>query len=112
MYTINDLELAQIEMDQWNERWDNYSGNNPNKYQSNIKIAARKVRTIAAYLKKTGAISSTEQEILEQNLDKVFPNAKSREIVEYESRKYQRRFWPIEKSRSGKTVTQWGKGWV
>lgn len=32
MYTAEDLNKAQEELELWEKRWDNYSGNNPNKY--------------------------------------------------------------------------------
>ena len=31
--------------------------------------------------------------------------------LEFEGKKYQRMFYPLQKSRSGKTVTEWGKSW-
>jgi len=41
-----------------------------------------------------------------------FPEARSKEIVEYQGKYYQRRYVPLEKSRSRQTVTDWGKDWV
>lgn len=112
MYTKEDLERARAELKDWQDRFNRYSGNNPEKYQSDIRTARRKVREIEEALKASGELPLSEQEKFAAMLDKAFPNARSREVVEYEGRKYQRRFYPLEKSRSGKTVTEWGKGWI
>lgn len=111
-YTLADLEAAKEELAAWNKRFDDYSGNNPNKYQADIKSARAKVRLVDAALKIAGAIPKTEHEQLESQLDRIFPNARSKEIVEYEGKKYQRIFTPLEHSRSRKSVTVWGKHWV
>lgn len=111
MYTLEDYENAKAELASWNERWENYSGNNPDKYQADIKAAERKVRDIERYLKDIGVLELTEKEKLEKDLDQAFPGAQSKEVVEYNGKKYRRRYWPIEKSRSRKTVTEWGKSW-
>jgi hypothetical protein len=54
----------------------------------------------------------TEKELLDKELDEAFPNAQSKQIVEHKGRKYRRRFWPLDKSRSGKTVHEWGCDWI
>jgi hypothetical protein len=69
------------------------------------------VREIEQYLKDGGIFELTEMERLEKELDRAFPNAQSKEVIEYNGKKYRRRFWPLEKSRSRKTVTEWGKSW-
>lgn len=53
-----------------------------------------------------------EHKMLEARLDAEFPNARSKEIVEFEDKKYRRCFTPGKKSNSGKTVTEWIKSWV
>ena len=70
------------------------------------------MRIIEDALKADGAISLTEKEQLEKELDAACPNAKSKQVVEHGGRRFQRRFWPVEKSRSGKSVTEWGRGWT
>lgn len=111
-YSIDDLEQAREALRAWEDRFDRYTGNNPEKYQSDIRAAQRKVRTIEAALKAEGVLPLTEEERLERELDAAFPDARSKQIVEHNGRRFQRRFWPLEKSRSGKTVTEWGKGWT
>lgn len=111
MATLEELEEARRELARWNERFDNYSGNNPNKYQSDISAARQRVRNLEDDLKAAGTLPRSAQEQLETELDRAFPDARSKQVVEYQGRKYLRRFWPLERSNSGKTVIQWGKGW-
>jgi hypothetical protein len=42
---------------------------------------------------------------------KIFPDAKSKQVVDFRGKRYRRTFFPLEMSRSGKTVIEWGKGW-
>ena len=111
LYTHKDLEAARDELRDWKKRWENYSGNNPNKYQSELRSAREKVRRIESYLKCIGEIPLTPQEELERILDREFPDASSNQVVSFEGKKYQRKFWPLEKNRPGKSVTSWGQGW-
>ena len=53
-YTLQDLKEAKDQLVVWRQRWDNYSGNNPNKYKSDIKIASSKVKSIEYNLKQQG----------------------------------------------------------
>ncbi|WP_318438747.1 hypothetical protein [Photobacterium leiognathi] len=111
MHTLEELHTAQEELDMWQARWDRYDGNNPNKYQVDIQNAQSRVRIITESLKASGLLERSEQEKLEKRLEHEFPNAQSKEIVEFEGKKYQRRFYPLRKSRSRKSVTEWGKSW-
>jgi len=81
--TLPDLETARGALQRLQQKFANYSGNNPNKFQSDIKAASAKVRSIEASLKTTGVIPLTDQEKLERELDAAFPDAKSKEVVEY-----------------------------
>ena len=110
-FTIEDLEQAKQELRRWEDRWVYSSANNSYKYREPLNAARSSVRTIETELKRTGLLPRTPQEIIENALDKRFPNARSREIVEYEGEKYQRIFTPLQFSRSRKTVTEWGKNW-
>ncbi|MCT2581149.1 MAG: hypothetical protein E5X23_08345 [Mesorhizobium sp.] len=111
-FTIDDLERAKANLERWTQSFDDYTGNNPDKYQSDIKSARVEVREIEAALKADGTIPLTEREKLENTLDRLFPNARSKEIVEHEGQRYERRFTPLERSRSRKTVTVWDRYWV
>ena len=111
MYTQEDLTDAREVLKSWQEKFDRYTGNNPDKYHSDIKSARRTVRLIENALKASGQIPLTEREQLERDLDASFPNTESEQIVELQGRRYQRKFWPLERSRSRKSVTEWGRGW-
>lgn len=110
-YTIRDLEEARSELKRASDRAANHRGNNPDFGQADIRAARRKVEFITDELKAAGVLLLTDQEKLQAELDKRFPNARSREIVEHNGKRYQRRFAPAEKSRSGKTVMHWDRWW-
>lgn len=109
-YTLEDLEQARVELRAHSDRFDRYSGNNPNKYRSDIDLAMMKVESIEASLKASGVLPKSEQELLEERIKAAFPKADNKDIVEFEGRKYQLRYWPKRKSRSG-AVKEWAHGW-
>lgn len=51
------------------------------------------------------------QKALEDTLDALFPNARSRDIVEHSGQRYQKRFAPDTMSSSGRTVRKWKTWW-
>lgn len=111
-YTLEDLEKARAELELWQERWANSSSNNPNKFRSQREWAAGRVREIEQDLKERGLLDKTDWEKINAELDKIYPNAKSRTVVEYQGKKYQISYFPLETSRSGKTVHEWGHRWI
>ena len=111
MYTLKDYERAKTELERWSDRWDKYDGNNPDKYQAGIKRARQHLRRTENYLKSQGVLEMTDHERLEAELDKNFPGAKSKQIVDFRGKRYRRRFSPLQMSRSRKTVIEWGKSW-
>ncbi len=112
MYTIEDLNKANAELDEVAERWSAaYSSSRPNPLDAEAKAATEKVRQIEEDLKRRGILPYTEHELLEETLDEAYPNAQSREVVLYNGKRYRRRFYPLEKSKSGKSVRQWKKAW-
>lgn len=112
MYTLEDLENARKKLEGVQERWANYTGNNPNKYESDLKSARREIRIIEDYLKSSGVIPLSEKEQLDRLLDRLHPNAQSKEIIEHDGKRYQKRFYPVERSRSRKNVKEWESHWV
>lgn len=111
-YTLEDLERARLDLRGWQERFADYTGNNPDKFASDLRTAREAVRLIESTLKADGTIARTPYEELECVLDGLYPNARSKEIVEHDGERYQRRFTPLERSRSRKTVTAWDRSWV
>lgn len=112
MYTLKDLEEAKAALDACQKRCENYDGNNPDKYRAHVGPARSLVRSINESLKAQGLIPRTEQEILEVRLNSAFPKAGSKQIFEFEGKKYQKQFYPLSRSRSGKSVSEWGERWV
>jgi hypothetical protein len=111
MPTYEEYSAVKAELERLNERWDNYSGNNPEKYRSAIRSANARVRVIEAKLKATGEVPQTPKEELEAALDAAFPKARSKQVVEFRGKRYIRRFSSLTMSRSGKSVCEWTKSW-
>jgi len=109
--TLEGLEQAKKHLERLEERDSMDTSGNPDKYHTRINSARMEVRRITESLKAQGLLPYTEQELLNHRLDEAFPKAKSREIVEFEGARYQKRFSPATKSRSGKTVTSWNQWW-
>ena len=110
-YTIEALVKAQEELKLWEEKRANVRANNPNKFRSQIKDAGRKVREIREALEVLGIVGKTDAEKVTEILDKLYPDAQSRKTVTYEGQRYQIRYFPLDKSLSGKTVHEWGHAW-
>lgn len=103
-YTLEDLEREK--------QWDSGMGpNNPGAEKRKYAAHLRRLRTIENYLKARGILELSEEEKNNAELDKLYPNAKSKTIVEYKGKKYQIKYFPLEKSSSGKTVYEWGHEW-
>lgn len=109
---LEKLREAREKLALANGRWENYDGNNPNKYQTDIADARAEVHRLESLCKQQGLIELSEEEALWARIDAVYPEASSRQIVEFEGACYQRRFSPVSTSRSGKTVKGWRASWV
>jgi len=112
VYSLEDLAAAEVELKRWDEAYANDSSNNPNKFQAQRRDARRAVRTISDELKRLGLLEKSSAETLTDELDGLYPNAKSKTIVVHNGVKYQIRYFPREKSRSRKNVTEWGHEWA
>lgn len=82
MYTIEDHAAAKARLESLNQRWENYDGNNPNKYTADIAAARADLHLIEEGLKQTGLLPRTEIEERDLQLDKAFPNTQSKQAVE------------------------------
>ncbi len=110
-YTPQSLEEARERLAIVEEHDANYTGNNPNKYRSEIQEALAEVQKIERTLKEHGLLEATEHELASFALERGHRYAKSGEIVEYNGNLYRRRYSPLSYSRSRKTVTRWGRYW-
>jgi hypothetical protein len=108
-YTVEDLEKAELDVEKADEI--GFSGNNPNAGRARQQAARARLRTVKNALKQSGKLEKTPEEQLTEELDKLYPNSKSRTIAEYKGKKYQIRYFPLETSRTGKTVLAWGHKW-
>jgi len=111
MYTLEDLAAAQKELQHWNDAFADDSSNNPNKYAAQRRDAGIKVRRIETYLQDQDIIAKSEEQILADELDALYPNAPSRAIVNHNGKRYQIVYYPLVQSRSRKTVKEWGRRW-
>lgn len=107
---LEDLDAAKAELARWNARWENYSGNNPDKFQTDIRNARDEVERLTEALKAVGVLTYSEQELRDQQLDELAPGSRKDDIVTYEGVTYRRRFTPARKSRSG-AVMSWHGFW-
>lgn len=112
MYSLDDLTAAKAELKRWDDAYANDSSNNPNKYEAQRRDARRRVREISDQLKRVGLIEMSDAEIITNELDRLYPNAKSKSIVVHNNVKYQIRYFPVEKSRSRKMVKEWAHEWI
>lgn len=111
MTSLDDLEADKAELVRWQERFANDSSNNPNKHRSSIRSAQDKVAALTKALKASGALLISSKELLESRLDAAFPKSRSRRIVTFEGRRYQRRYSPARMSNSMKSVVRWDMWW-
>ncbi|WP_319825846.1 hypothetical protein [Thalassovita sp.] len=109
--TLEGLERAKEHLERLEERDGLDTSGNPEKYHTRINAARMEVRRLTESLKAQGLIPYSDQELLNRKLDKAFPKARSKDIVDFDGAQYQKRFSPATKSRSGKTVTSWNQWW-
>ncbi|MGD9968227.1 MAG: hypothetical protein AB7T59_17035 [Hyphomonadaceae bacterium] len=109
--TLEDLTKAKAALERAEERDADYTGGNPDKYHTSLNDARRLVYELTWALKAQGDLPMTEHEQLCARIDQLAPNASSGQIVEFDGATYRRRFIPLLKSRSGKTVQLWDKTW-
>ena len=110
-YTLQSLENAKAHLAHLRERDASDTSGNVDKYHTRINRARWDVEHIERQLKINGLVPYSDAELLEIEIDKKFPKARSKDIVDHNGQKFQLRFSPKTKSRSGKTVTSWNRWW-
>lgn len=112
IYTLEDYEKARIEYEYWAELWTSeYSEKQPNKFDAEAKQAADNLNKIEKYLKSNGLLAYSEDELAQKTLNEEYPDAKSRDIEVLNGVRYQKRFLPKTRSKSGKQVKEWHSWW-
>jgi hypothetical protein len=111
VYSLDDLVRAKAHLEDLRERDSLDTSGNVDKYHTRINRARWEVEHIEMALKSLGKLPYSEKELLEIEIDRAFPKARSREIVEFKGQKFELRFSPKTKSRSGKSVTSWNRWW-
>lgn len=113
MYDLSDLEEAERNFEYWSDRWSKeYVSDKPNKYDADAKKAALHFKEVTEYLKANGTIPFTNDELAQESLDQKYPRAQSRDVEVHNGVRYQKRFYPKKRSKSGKTVKEWDSAWV
>ena len=98
-YTRDDMAAAQLAVEAAERRTENTRHNNPNRGRADLQRARSTLDMIVSDLRQRGIIPTPEptaKQRLDQALNKAFPNAQSREEVEYEGKRYRRRFVKAE----------------
>ena len=60
-YTLDDHAEAAQDLARLQEKWENYSGNNPNKYRAESEAAKAALTRIGRALKEAGLMARTAQ---------------------------------------------------
>lgn len=90
-YTLEGLERAKKELQRCADFIERYDGNNPNKGQAAYRTARRWVDLIESDLKRRGLLPYTEQELLNQKIEKAHPGIIGKgKKVEFEGKTYER----------------------
>lgn len=110
-YTLAVLEAALAHRKALSAQWGNYSGNNPNKGYADRHAAHMRALEIEEELKRCGVIPYTEQEQPTRELNRLYPDAASRSIVEHEGCFFQIRYTPNGHSLSGRVKGGYSSSW-
>jgi hypothetical protein len=91
MYTLEQYENAKDVLKSVQAASDNYDGNNPDKFRTNVSQARIALKIIQDGLKAEDLLPSTEQEKLSARISRQFPKARSKDEVEFEGKRYKPR---------------------
>lgn len=108
---LDQLEAARKALSDLDSRFENYDGNNPDKYVVPRQRAREHLAAVERACKAAGVLPLTEHEAREQRLDQAFPKVANRQVVEFEGSHFQRRFMKATVSRAG-NPTSWTPYWA
>lgn len=113
MYSLDDLEKARANFEYFSDLWSReHSENKSNKYDAEARQSSEHLREVEEYLKSNGLLAYTDDELAQETLNYKYPLAKSRDVVSLNGIRYQKRFYPKKRSKTGKTVKEWRTEWV
>ncbi len=113
MYSLEDLEEAKRNFEYWSDLWAKENCDpESNKYTPEAKKASQHLSNVEEYLKKNGTIPWTEEDLAQEYLNREYPRAQSRDVEIYSGARYRKHFYPKKRSKTGKTVKEWGSEWV
>ncbi|MDO9405593.1 MAG: hypothetical protein Q7T87_16285 [Polaromonas sp.] len=112
MATLEQYEQAKTLIETVEKQQEKYNGNNPDKYRTNVTQARIVLKIIEDDLKAQGLLTATQEEKLSFELSKLFPRAQSKDVVQFEGKRYFCKYTPFAKSLSGKSVLHWEKRWI
>lgn len=76
-----------------------------------MQVSIKKAQ-ILAELKTQGILPLTTVEKVHSELNTLHKRTKNLDVVEYQGKKYQRRYTPLKLTKSGKMVQRWAKFWL
>ena len=76
-----------------------------------MQVAIKKAEIVSC-LKNQKLLPLSEVEVIHTALNALYSRARTRSVVEYQGRNYERRFLPLKLSKSGKNVQKWAKVWL
>lgn len=76
-----------------------------------MQVAIKKAEIVSC-LKNQKLLPLSEVEVIHTALNTLYSRARTRSVVEYQGRNYERRFLPLKLSKSGKNVQKWAKVWL
>lgn len=103
-----DLDLAREELRRKTEQFHNDDGTTS---ALDIRLAWKQVKMMEDDLKRRAIVLGIDKMTLHAELDRLFPDAKSKEIVKHEGRRYQRRFYPQTESIPAVRYSKWEGTW-
>jgi len=106
-FTLEDLEKLEQEHNGIKDE----DSKNPWKGSGTLRYLNDQIKTVREHLERSGELPMEDWRSVQYKIDKEYPNAKSNDIVQFDGKNYQLKFFP-NMSRSWKTILSWDKEWI
>jgi hypothetical protein len=110
-YNIEGLEAVRAKLAALEAKRDRDAMGNHNKYRPVIHAALLDVERIELKLKERGELPWTAEEILAHHLDRAYPDAMNKQVIEHQGKRYERCWIPVEHDIAG-GVSRWKGLWM